>query len=224
LIRFSALWSIAALPPGPLLVERGKTAAELFGELGIAAGVAAIVMLLALQLFLRQRLAHPVHRLLLLISLFFLPGTVLTAATFSMLVESKEVSACGSCHVMDPFVHDIQDRQSDTLAARHYRNKWIAREQCYSCHTSYGFQGTLRAKLGGLRHWLLYTTGSWTEPIRHHGTYRNSNCLVCHGDTPKYSEVEVHTLGAAEIASDEASCITCHGPPHPEPEARGATK
>jgi nitrate/TMAO reductase-like tetraheme cytochrome c subunit len=187
-------------------------------------GLAAIVLLLGLQLFGRTRLAHPTHRLLLLIGLFFLPGTVLTAATFSMLEETKEVNACGACHVMGPFVRDLQDPQSETLAARHFLNKWIPEHQCYSCHTTYGFQGTMRAKLGGLRHWLVYSTRSWKEPIRHHGTYANANCLVCHGDTPKYSEVEVHTLGAAEIASNEASCISCHGPPHPEPEARKAAK
>ncbi|MDA2913379.1 hypothetical protein MYX77_05385 [Acidobacteriia bacterium AH_259_A11_L15] len=134
--------------------------------------------------------------------------------------ETKTVGSCASCHVMDPFVNDMKNPTSASLAARHYRNKWIADHQCYSCHTTYGAHGTLAAKRDGFRHWLLYVTETWTEPIQYSGTYPNSNCLACHANTRKFAAVRSHGVLAPDLASDRVSCVTCHGPPHPVPSER----
>ena len=64
-----------------------------------------------------------------------------------------------SCpHEMDP--------ESMTLAARHYKNRWIATKQCYTCHKDYGFNGEIKAKMDGFRHLVKYTLKMYEEPIR----------------------------------------------------------
>jgi hypothetical protein len=37
------------------------------------------------------------------------------------LESSATVASCGFCHVMTPFVEDLRNPQSVTLAARHFR-------------------------------------------------------------------------------------------------------
>ena len=62
------------------------------------------------------------------------------------LESSTSVQACGSCHVMTPFVADLHNVNSDTLAATHFKNRYIQERQCYTCHSDYGLSGTIRAK------------------------------------------------------------------------------
>ena len=75
---------------------------------------------------------------------------------------------------MTPFVRDLQDVKSDTLAATHFKNRYIRENQCYSCHSDYGLGGTITAKLAGLGHVYRYTTGRYTLPIKIAAPYPNS--------------------------------------------------
>jgi len=121
---------------------------------------------------------------------------------------------------MLPMVNDMKDPHSQTLAARHYRNRWIADQQCYHCHTDYGLNGTLHAKMEGYRHLLRYTTRTYPEPVRLRGRYLNQNCLNCHGPTAKFEAVPSHRSAQQRLEQDEMNCLNCHGPAHPSGERR----
>jgi cytochrome c nitrite reductase small subunit len=159
-------------------------------------------------------------KLMALAALFGIPFLAMAGGTFALLEDTAKVSQCGSCHPMVLFVNDMKDPESPNLAARHYRNKWIQEEQCYHCHSDYGFQGTITAKLGGVGHVIRYLTGTYEEPIPLRGTFNNGNCLKCHGDTPKYDAQDMHRDNAEDIATSTTGCLTCHDSPHPSAEQR----
>jgi nitrate/TMAO reductase-like tetraheme cytochrome c subunit len=205
-------------------VEQGLSAAALRRGAGMVAALTAIVVLILVEFVFREKLSRGVYYLMLLIGLFFLPSLTLMNATSLLFEETEQVSSCASCHTMTPFVSDLHNPQSTTLAAKHYTNRWIADHQCYTCHTSYGIHGAFRAKLDSLRHWWRYVTGTWTEPILYKGSYPNANCLVCHGETPRFKGQAIHQAQAANLATDGISCLTCHGPPHPPPKDRASAK
>ncbi|MFQ5926863.1 MAG: hypothetical protein ACE5MH_05450 [Terriglobia bacterium] len=211
---FGSGWGWAQSAPA------GVSAGELLRGIGLGAALVAIVGLVLVEFVYRDRLPRDSYHWLLFLGLFVLPSTVLLGTMTTVFEETKRVEACATCHVMDAFVNDMRNPQSATLAARHYRNKWIADHQCYSCHTTYGVHGTLAGKRDGFRHWLLYVTRTWEEPIRYHGSYPNSNCLACHGETQRFEEVGSHQALARDLATDRVGCARCHGPPHPVPSAR----
>jgi hypothetical protein len=121
---------------------------------------------------------------------------------------------------MLPMVNDMQDPASDTLAAKHFKNKWIAESQCFHCHTDYGLGGDLESKMTGFRHLARYTTGTYQEPITSRVKFNNKNCLQCHDGTPKWMAQQAHTDSRKEIVANEMMCTDCHGLPHPSPEQR----
>ncbi|MEE8623793.1 MAG: NapC/NirT family cytochrome c [Acidiferrobacterales bacterium] len=211
------LWSS---PVWAQSTERGLSAGELMRGIGLTTTVIAIVSLILIEFIYRKRLQRGTYHLLLLIGLFILPMIVIMSTTATVLEETKTISSCASCHVMEPFINDMTNANSATLAARHYKNKWIADHQCYSCHTTYGVHGTLAAKRDGFRHWLLYVTGTWEDPIQYSGSYPNSNCLACHTGTQKFERVKSHNALASDLATNRVGCFTCHGPPHPVPSER----
>ena len=211
------LWSS---PVWAQSAERGVSAAESMRGIGLIAALIAIVSLILIEFIYRKRLQRGTYHLLLLTGLFILPMIVIMSTTATVLEETKTLDSCASCHVMEPFVNDLTNANSATLAARHYKNKWIPDHQCYSCHTTYGAHGTLAAKRDGFRHWLLYVTGTWEDPIQYSGSYPNSNCLACHAGTQKFERVKSHNALAPDLATNRVGCFTCHGPPHPVPSER----
>jgi cytochrome c nitrite reductase small subunit len=194
------------------------------GTIALLAVVLGIVGLVAVEFVWKDRLPRSTYRWLLLIGLLVLPAFALLGSTGSMFEEMKEVESCNSCHVMNEFVDDMHDPQSASLAARHFRSGAIPAKQCYSCHTGYGIFGTMESKRDGFRHWLLYVTRTWEEPITFKGSYPNSNCLGCHATGPAFREVESHSALREPLSNDEMGCFTCHGVPHPlRPERAGTT-
>ena len=132
------------------------------------------------------------------------------------LEESTTVGACGSCHVMTPFVQDLQNVKSDTLAATHFKNRYIQDDHCYVCHSDYGMAGTVKAKLAGLGHVYHYATGRYPVPIKIATPYPNSRCLHCHGESQKFLNSPGHPKEALqELLTGGTSCLDCHGPAHP---------
>jgi len=200
--------------------QQGVTATDLLRTAGIVAAVTAIVGLVLIEFIFRSSLSRGTYHWLLFFGLLALPGLAMLGTTETVFQETKTVVSCQSCHVMDPFVNDLQNPKSPTLAARHYKNKWIEKNQCYQCHTTYGAHGTLASKRDGFRHWLLYVTKTWPEPIEYSGSYPNSNCTACHAGTPSFEAVESHDALERELRADEVSCTSCHGPPHPTPDER----
>lgn len=183
----------------------------------LAAALAIIIV--GYAAFVRRALDN-MGKWLLLIGLVILPLFVSLTSTAIVMEQSKQVAACASCHTMRPFVSDMRDPKSETLAARHYQNRWISDNQCYSCHTDYHIFGELRAKLDSVRHLFAFYIGRYRLPIRMSAPYRNSICLHCHSEAKSYLEAEIHQEISTEILSNDTSCIECHGPAHPTPEER----
>ena len=84
---------------------------------------------------------------------------------------------------MTPYVEDLRNPRSDTLAALHFKNRYIQENHCYTCHTDYGMFGTVRAKWAGLGHVLRYATGAYRVPIEIGHPYPSARCLDCHGES-----------------------------------------
>lgn len=200
--------------------DKGVTVGEVMRWTGILAVLIAVSILVFIEFFYKHNIRQMNYRILLIISLFVLPVLVGLGATATVLETTKTVQSCSSCHVMDPFVNDLYDSESSTLASRHYKNKWISEYQCYTCHTTYGAHGTLAGKRDGFRHWLLFVTRTWDEPISYSGSYPNQNCINCHGGTQIFTEVQSHRALSGKLQTDEVSCTSCHGPAHPTPDER----
>jgi len=159
-------------------------------------------------------------RLVALLAFIVLPATAVFFANYHPFQGVHEVQGCASCHVMLPMVNDMQDPGSETLAARHYRNRWIADDQCFHCHSDYGLGGNLEAKLTGFRHLARYTTRTYHEPIKARIKFDNNNCLHCHDKTPKFVAVESHVTDHTQLATNQVMCVECHGDAHPTAEQR----
>ena len=200
--------------------EGGMLGLEFLRLLGIFSAVAGIIGLILIQYVYKKRLQRGTYHWILLFFLFVLPTTATLTSTATVMEGTKKVEACASCHVMDPFVNDLKDPNSPTLAARHYKNNWIARDQCYGCHITYGATGTIEGKRDGFRHWLYYVTGTYSDPIKFVGSYSNSNCLHCHEGTTIWERVKSHRALRADLEQDLIACVRCHGPPHPLPQNR----
>ncbi|MCC5905181.1 MAG: NapC/NirT family cytochrome c [Balneolaceae bacterium] len=200
--------------------EKGFTVGELMRWAGIISITIAVIILLMIEFFYKKQISRLNYRTLMMVGMFALPVVVVLSTGTTVLETTKTVESCASCHVMDPFVNDLFNPESNTLAARHYKNRWISEYQCYTCHTTYGAHGTFEGKRDGFRHWLLYVTQTWEEPIAFAGSYPNQNCTACHGGTQKFMEVVSHQALSQKMRADEVSCTSCHGPAHPTPGER----
>lgn len=218
---FFLLLLAGALPAAAYPEEKGISAADLLRDIGIVATLLALVGLIVVEFFLKRRIARGSYKWALFLGLFMLPVIAMVSSTTTLMHETTTVQSCASCHIMEPFVADLQNAESPTLAARHFKNKWIAENQCYHCHTSYGIHGTAEAKRDGFRHWLMYVTETWPEPILFKGSYPNQNCTSCHGGTKTFQQVNSHIALQDKLRQNEVSCISCHGPAHPTPAERG---
>jgi cytochrome c nitrite reductase small subunit len=140
---------------------------------------------------------------------------------FGLAIQgSKPVEFCNSCHVMKPYVDDLENPESERLAAQHFQYRWISDHQCYTCHSDYGLFGGAEAKLAGLRHYVKYYLTGYERPIKIRGTYDNKRCLHCHGPVASYREIAEHQKNEAAIATSEMSCLgsSCHVKTHPDAE------
>jgi hypothetical protein len=206
----------------------------LVSVLGVALGLLGIAICLRLLTVRRTDLttnrivrlgvvalpAVAFYKLLALAGFLVVPPAAVGVASYHLFEDVKQTSSCMKCHVMHPMGNDMIDAHSQTLAARHFRNKWIPDKQCYACHTDYGLAGTLKAKLEGFRHLARYTTRTYREPIQFKGTFNNANCLHCHEGTPKFDAVKSHATVADELDDSAMSCLNCHGAAHPSREQR----
>lgn len=210
-------------PASSAPVHQPLTAVALAKQLGIGFSILVILLVLYTVIFHRKRLLEPTARWLHLIVLCILPSFILFLGNFVAYEEAKTVEFCGSCHpVMDPYVNDMQDPNSQTLAALHFQNRYIGEEQCYACHVNYGIFGTFQAKKSGLKHVQKFYTATWKLPIKLYQPYSNAICLNCHHRAQKFEKVDVHVGIRGDLASGVMSCLDCHSPAHPsQPGAPG---
>jgi hypothetical protein len=128
---------------------------------------------------------------------------------------------------MDPYVTDMRNPDSHTLAAIHYTNRYIQEAECFQCHADYGLFGAALAKANGLSHFYHWVRRSPTArgeaQIHAYVPYRNGLCLQCHAGSKRFLEVKagVHRDMPDElVASDPRtgapirSCLECHKPAH----------
>ncbi len=219
LIIFSVMFFVCS-PSSLFALEPGVSAADLTRDLGLLVVLLSVVILILAEFVFHRRIPRDTYHWLILIGLFVFPLIAVIATTTTVFEETKKVASCAACHVMDPFVDNMRDAESSTLAAMHFKNKWIPENQCFACHTTYGIHGTFEAKRDGFRHWLLYVTDTYEEPITFKGSFPNVSCLECHQGTEKYEEVLSHQALSRELIEDRVGCYTCHGPAHPTPDER----
>src|SRR5262249_42204099 len=120
--------------------------------LGIAFAVIDLVLLLSLLSAVRRSGLTTATKELMVLALAVLPLALVFFAYSYGMQASEKVEACGSCHVMTAWVNDLRDPKSDTLAAMHFKNRYIQENHCYTCHSDYGMFGTVKAKWEGLGH------------------------------------------------------------------------
>ena len=190
-------------------------------SLGLA--VAAALVLLWFLLW-RPKLTR-VTKVALLFGIGVLPIGTATTGNYVGFEATKARSFCGSCHVMTPYSNDSGDPKSTTLAARHARNAMFGEENCYACHADYGMFGTIKTKMGGMRHVWLYTTEYHSmsleearQKIHILKPFQNSTCMHCHSTkNPGFNAVPDHGSILPRIRNGTVSCASagCHGPAHP---------
>jgi cytochrome c nitrite reductase small subunit len=193
------------------------TTSEWMRGLGIAFAILNLVLLAFAWKSLGLGKVTPPARGWLFVAVGLVPLMVAFLSFAHGLEDSATVSACGSCHVMTPFVQDLQNVKSDTLAATHFKNRYIRENQCYTCHSDYGVAGTLKAKFEGLGHVWRYTFGAYELPIKIKHPYPNVRCLGCHGASQKFLNAAGHPKEEMpKLMGGAVSCIDCHSPAHPE--------
>ena len=194
------------------------------GGLSLVGWIVLVLSVLCIFLIIRimvqdpKKTAQPFGKWLLLL-IFFILSPMIYLLNFSAAIEdSKKVDFCNSCHVMHGYVNDLKDPDSQYLASEHYQYRWIAEDQCFTCHANYGLFGNAKAKMTGIRHvWAYYITG-YKTPIKLYNTYDNGICLRCHAPTLGFQETEEHEQNASEIISSKMSCLglDCHVRTHPD--------
>jgi len=150
----------------------------------------------------------------LILGAAIIPIVVSSAGGVLVLERSQSVELCNSCHLaMKPYVDDMKDPKSQSMAAIHYANRYIPDNQCYVCHTSYGMFGTVQAKRQGLSDVYKYYTHAFTVPVKMQHSYPNNDCLKCHSGSAKF--LASHKKDREAMLADEVSCMQCHEDDNP---------
>ncbi|MEE8383015.1 MAG: NapC/NirT family cytochrome c, partial [Thermodesulfobacteriota bacterium] len=198
-------------------------------RISLVLAILAIILIAFMRVSVRLRINIPSANLQRFVYLLILPFLILVFASFSTFEESTKVEFCGSCHsAMGIYVDDMKDKSSNTLAATHYKNRFLQHGQCYQCHAGYRVVEIGKAKGTGLLHfyyWITGTpTGSGEEQIKlyREGGYSNDLCLRCHSGSKVFLEAGegVHKKVAEYIIENpdtgisKMSCLKCHGPAH----------
>ncbi len=211
-------------------LHTGSSFADLGSYVASILAVAVLVLVLSGWLLERTRRVSATASIMLFLGLTILPIFMMLFGAFASVEQAKSVEFCHSCHTaMNPYVADMLDRDSTTLAAVHSSERYIPRDPCYKCHANYGVWGEAEAKFRGfahLYHWLLASpTALGIEQIETYEPYANGPCLECHSGAKSFLESGqgVHRMIAdnlLELDDDTGapvtSCLVCHGPAHPK--------
>lgn len=182
---------------------------------GVFLGLVSVGLILAVLLRRRAWRLMAAAKWMLLAGFFALPSMTMLLGNVVGFHRTKQ--SCSQCHTMDPWVADMKDPKSQTLAAKHYQRRWINEDQCYTCHTGYGLAGNVQAKIGGLSHVTHYYVTGVPPEIKIKRPFPPATCLHCHADTAKYQKIDQHADAEMrpKIESGELSCFECHATPHP---------
>lgn len=159
-------------------------------------------------------------KMLAFVALFVLPIFSGLLGFASEMERSKTTAFCLSCHTMEAYGKSLYVDDPTHIPAAHYQNHRVPKDQaCYSCHTQYAMFGTLKVKLYGLKHVLIYYLGKPPAPedIKLYEPYNNRECLHCHAGARSFEEGAMHNADPATlpaIKSNQLSCLSCHDVAH----------
>ena len=217
LLSFTFVPDLYAATEAP---AEGISGAEFAKILGFGLGVLSLALILYVLVYHRRTLLGQTARWLHLLSLCVIPVFLLFLGNLVTFEGSKKVAFCGSCHpVMGPYVDDLNDPNSTSLAAIHQRVNYVREKQCYACHVGYGLAGTIGAKIDGLLHMFHYIAGTYTEPIKIWYPYNSANCLGCHEGARSFEKQSVHVSVMSAMKTNKVSCLSCHAEAHFQPAA-----
>ena len=186
--------------------------------IGLIFAVFNLVLLLLIWRMMRRQGVTAASKALLFGAILVVPVVVVFLATAHGMQESMTAEACGSCHVMESHVTDLRNAASDSLAAVHFKNRYIQTDHCYTCHSDYGMFGTVSAKLEGLGHVYHNIAGNYHTPIKIRKPYSNVRCLSCHGGAQNFlAKHEKDQI--PNLMTGKDSCLDCHGPAHKAEES-----
>jgi nitrate/TMAO reductase-like tetraheme cytochrome c subunit len=189
-----------------------------FATLFVLLLIAFSIVLIAVLVFRPQVTTSPLGKILAFLALFAFPLLCIGMGFSNQMDRSKSTQFCLSCHIMEPYGKSLQVDDTFHLAAAHFQNHRVpADEACYTCHTNYAMFGTIKAKIGGLRHIYVYYLGHAPKPadIKLYEPYNNRECLHCHAGARSFEEGAVHTADPSllsNIKSNKVSCLSsgCH--------------
>ena len=184
----------------------------------LLAGLIVIGFAIVLYSLIRYRgtTTGPLSWGILALGAGILPVFVSSAGGLLVMEKSQRVGLCNSCHLtMTPYVNDMKNPKSQSLAALHYKNRYIPDNQCYVCHTSYGMFGTLQAKKEGIIDVFKYYTHTFSVPVKMRHPYSNNDCLKCHGASDKFLASHKKQKDRDAMFADEVSCAQCHDDDNP---------
>lgn len=185
-----------------------------------ALGLSALSALIIVAYLIRSPPLTGAVKLLLGGALFVLPTGAAMVGNVHNLETSKSVEFCGSCHVMDSYVADATNPESDSLASKHAQLEIFRDSACYNCHADYGMYGGVTTKIGGMHHVVAFYGDDWSKPGHRppklFKPFDTRRCLTCHDPLRAGAPLE-HRIHAEKLKSREVSCAAkgCHGPPHP---------
>jgi cytochrome c nitrite reductase small subunit len=174
-------------------------------------GVLTIGILLVVFSLLRYRgrIVGSSSMAVLVAGVVVLPSISLLLGTLLVFERAERVEFCASCHLtMQPYVDDLRNPDSNSLAAIHYKKRYIPANQCYDCHTSYGMFGTVEAKMAGMIDVYKYYTRTFQFPIQMRTPYPNNDCLKCHAGAVRWEEI--HADNKEALFGGEMVCMACH--------------
>jgi cytochrome c nitrite reductase small subunit len=193
------------------------TADQWIEGMGIAFALLNLALLVPTWRSLRPTGLTPTARGWLFVAVGLVPTAVAFLAFVHGLESSSTVDSCGFCHPMKAYVEDLRNVKSATLAATHFKNRYIQERHCFTCHSDYGVAGTVTAKMGGVGHVVRYATGAYTLPLEIARPYPNVRCLGCHAGSQKFLNSPAHPQAMMPVLMDGSiSCLVCHGPAHPK--------
>ncbi len=179
--------------------------------------IATLVLGIGLTLYslirYRGRTENPLAWVLLSLSVVVFPTAAMLVGTPLLFERAERVEFCSSCHAaMNPYVADMHDPGSASLAAIHFRNRYIPENQCYVCHTSFGLFGTVQARVAGVKDVGKFYFNTYTHPLRMREPYGNGECLKCHGESLRWNRR--HPSVRDSVFAGESRCLGCHGRAH----------
>ena len=190
---------------------------------GFTAFVLVIIGLIAFIVLRPEVLRARGGKVLAFIAFFALPGLASVGGLTAHMEQSKTTQFCLSCHVMEKYGQSLHLDDPSFVPAAHFQNGRIDREHaCFTCHTTYTLFGDYKAKAKGLKHLYVNYIGKIPEKIELYETYRNRECLHCHGGARSFEEQSDHADIRHDLETNSTACTECHSPVHDVEHLAGA--